>query len=677
MSVRRLPGLRGLNLLLALAVGLNFAGTAVVPTALAAPPVALNAVDAKIEIVWPHGPGTGQLPVSQAPLANITAYLFEPGTLNPVPDNFNNTVRLWRATNNDPAQMIATGQKRMLTQSGHTFPVWDFNDIDVSGANDPVTKYFFFLDVEGIATNFNVWSHGADARTYSPNPQQPLAATGSGQNVDAHIQIVWPHDQAGRQRGVTEASLANVTVALFQSGGLNSVPPEFGGTVRLYRSINNDPAEMVGTGTKRITDEGGVAHPVWDFNDIDVHATRDRRNKIYFTVRVDGSNTNSSVWSHGADARTYFPQVDTPFGTPAEAPVAPPPSPPVASVPYRGGMGYGIQAHLLNGSADRIYGAIKDMGFNWVKQQIEWFRYHPGPGQYNWGEIDQVVDTANANGINLLLSVVKAPRWARPGNSDFSVAGPPANPQDMADFMGAMAARYRGRVKAYEIWNEQNLWYEWGHEPLDAGRYVELLRACYAAIKAQDPAAVVVSGALTPTGVNDGNIGIDDAQYLEQMYQAGLKGVSDAIGVHPSGYNNPPDATWDTWSDPTAPDFKGHRSFFFRSTMEQYRNIMIKYGDSAKKLWATEFGWASIENVSAQTATGYGYAANNTELEQAQFLVRAFEIAKGWGWVGPMFVWNLNFGPVAGPNDEKAAFGIVRPDWSPRAAYAALRDMPK
>lgn len=682
MSIRQQLGMRGVNLLLVLAVGLNFAGTAVVPTALASASAALNAVDAKIEIVWPHGPGTGALAVSRAPLANITAYLFEPGTLNPVPESFNNTVRLWRATNNDPAQMVATGEKRMMTAAGYTFPVWDFNDVDVSGASDPVTKYFFYVTVDGVATNFNVWSHGADARTYLPNPRPPEATTGSAQNIDARIQIVWPHNQAGQPRSVTQAPLANVTVALFQAGTFNSVNPDFGNTVRLYRAVNNDPATEVGTGARRIVSAGGISYPVWDFNDVDVDPARNSRNKLYFTVRVDGANTNTTVWSHGADARTYFPEVDTPFGAPPAA-SAPPPAPetsapPSASIPYTGGLGYGIQADLISaGNYDQIFGAIKGMGFNWVKQQIEWFRYNPAKGQYDWGDIDRVVDVANANGVNLLLSVVKAPRWSRPGNSDFSVQGPPANPQDMADFMGAMAARYKGRVQAYEVWNEQNLWYEWGHEPLDAGRYVQLLSVVYRAIKAQDPAAVVVSGALTPTGVNDGSIGIDDALYLEQMYQAGLKGVSDAIGVHPSGYNNPPDATWDSWNDPSAPDFKGHRSFFFRSTMEQYRNIMVKYGDSRKKLWPTEFGWASIENVSAKPAQGYGYAANNTELEQAQFLVRAFQMAKSWGWVGPMFVWNLNYGPVSGPNDEKAAFGIVRPDWSMRAAWAALRDMPK
>jgi len=44
--------------------------------------------------------------------------------------------------------------------------------------------------------------------------------------------------------------------------------------------------------------------------------------------------------------------------------------------------------------------------------------------------------------------------------------------------------------------------------------------------------------------------------------------------------------------------------------------------------------------------------------------------------VGPMFVWNLNWG-ITNPTEEYANFGIIRPDASLRPAYIRLRDMPK
>jgi len=100
---------------------------------------------------------------------------------------------------------------------------------------------------------------------------------------------------------------------------------------------------------------------------------------------------------------------------------------------------------------------------------------------------------------------------------------------------------------------------------------------------------------------------------------------------------------------------------------------MEKYGDEAKKMWFTEFGWST-----ANQAPGYEYGAYNSEQQQAQYIVRAFQKARSdWPWVGAMFLWNLNFATVVGPNDEKAPFGILYADWTPRPAYYALANMPK
>ncbi|OQY19352.1 MAG: hypothetical protein B6I34_09655, partial [Anaerolineaceae bacterium 4572_32.1] len=329
-----------------------------------------------------------------------------------------------------------------------------------------------------------------------------------------------------------------------------------------------------------------------------------------------------------------------------------------------------------------IIDLVNGLGFRWLKVQVEW-KHHEGiaKGQYSWDEIDRIAGACQANGIHLLVSVVKAPGWARGPSADYSVEGPPANLQDYADFVGAMAARYKGKIWAYEIWNEQNLHYEWGNEPLSASRYVELLKLAYQSIKANDPQAAVISGALTPTGYNDGVIAIDDLLYLEQMYQAGLKNYCDGVGVHPSGYNMPPDADWQTYTDSSAgftgPYTNRHRSWSFRGTMESYRNVMVTYGDSAKRLWPTEFGWASVHGLGVAPALNYEYAGDNTEQEQADWLVRAYQMGKDWGWVGPMFLWNLNFGPASGAADEKAAFGILYPDWRPRPSYFALQAIPK
>ena len=267
-------------------------------------------------------------------------------------------------------------------------------------------------------------------------------------------------------------------------------------------------------------------------------------------------------------------------------------------------------------------------------------------------------------------------------DSNVEVTSPPADPADFARFLTAMATHYKGKITAYEIWNEQNLWYEWGGRGnLSPVAYVQLLKAAYPAIKAVDPTAVVVSGGLTPTGTDDGSTAIDDLRFLREMYAAGLKDYCDAVGAHASGYNNPADADYTTYDDPSAtfrhPYTNRHRSWFYRATVEAYRQAMVENGDGDKQLWLTEFGWASCGgNIAAKP--GYEYCQDNTEYDQSEFLRVAFLTAKQkYPFLGGMFVWNLNYGPVVGGNDERAAFSLMSPDGGMRLAYKTLADMEK
>jgi hypothetical protein len=324
--------------------------------------------------------------------------------------------------------------------------------------------------------------------------------------------------------------------------------------------------------------------------------------------------------------------------------------------------------------------SIQDLGFNWVKQQIEWKVFESSPGNKDFGAADGIINAANAAGVSVLFSVVNAPGWAREPGFDGSVGGPPADPQTFADFLGAMAAKYCGTsLKAIEVWNEQNLHYEWGNKPLNPADYMNLLRPAYASIKASCPSMKVISGALTPAGSNP-PYAIDDFQYLEGMFQNGLARYADGIGAHPSGYNVPPSVTWQGACEAIQKhgnSFNGacdspHHSWSFRSTMEGYRNLAVTYGASHLRIWPTEFGWAAGGAFDAR----YGYANDNTFEEQAQWTVEAYQMMRNWGWAGPAFLWNLNFRVVAN-GTEKAQWGIVDPGWGPLPVYNALKAMPK
>ena len=362
------------------------------------------------------------------------------------------------------------------------------------------------------------------------------------------------------------------------------------------------------------------------------------------------------------------PPVPTAAPRPTKAPGVPP-----APAPRGTAFGYGVQAHAFGG-LEKVVNAINDLGFGWLKQQVRWEQTEGSKGDYGWPGLDKIADACNAAGVRVLFSVVAAPPWSRGGKSGI---GPPDNYQDFADFMGAMAAHFKGRVHAYEIWNEQNLKREWEGAPLSAVDYVRLLKGAYQAIKAADPNAIVVSGAPTPTGINDGSWAIDDRVYLQQMYNAGLRYYCDAVGAHPSGYANPPDVYYTGGDFDPSRGYDDHPSFFFRNTMEDYYRIMAAMGDGGKRIWATEFGWPTTDGMGVGPNPGYEFAANINESQQADYIVRAYTWSRGWGHAGVMFLWNLNFWPTTGPKNEMAKYGIVRGDWSPRPAYIALRNLPK
>ncbi len=363
---------------------------------------------------------------------------------------------------------------------------------------------------------------------------------------------------------------------------------------------------------------------------------------------------------------------------PPPAPTPPPGGTPAPTPPPTGGMGWGIQGQFLNQNMTQAVRGASDMNLQWLKQQIRWQDFESAPGTIEWGAIDALVNGAPNNPY--LFSILAAPGWARPAGYDPAVVGPPADPATYASFVGAVAGRYCGRVRAIEVWNEQNLAYEWGNEPLDAAKYMNLLRAAHGAIKAACPGTLVISGALTPTGAPP-PAAVDDFTYLQQMYNNGLRNYADAIGVHPSGFNIPPNLYYTqacAYIQQTNATFLGpcnspHHSWTFRSTLEGTRAIMVQNGHSGAKLWVTEFGWAVGSGSSVPES--YGYARDNTREEQASWTSQAFSMARDSGYVGGMFLWNLNFSIVA-PGSEQSLWSVYDEDFAPTITVPAVRDTP-
>lgn len=353
-----------------------------------------------------------------------------------------------------------------------------------------------------------------------------------------------------------------------------------------------------------------------------------------------------------------------------------------ANFPLKGPhIGYGFNVQLYYTNRDTVYQKVKEAGFGWVRQQVSWADLQGPNLLYAWGELDRVVDSAYKSNLKIILSIAKSPKWASPKTN----GGMPTNPLDFGNLMYMMANHYKGKVVAYELWNEENLQGETG-SPVNVAQYVDLLKHGYSSVKWGDPNAVVLFGALTPTGVKDPNRAVDDVEYLKQIYtyESGIaKNYFDVLAAHPGSNSNSPDQLYPInpgtghcppkYADQEGTCWRNQPSFYFRRIEQQYA-IMEANGDGNKQMWLTEFGW-STDNV----APGYEYGQLITPQLQAQYLVRAFEKGKNdYPWMGVMCVWNLNFSTIGLPStDEKVPWAVVNADWTARPAFLALKNMVK
>ncbi|MBZ0278358.1 MAG: hypothetical protein K8I60_19585, partial [Anaerolineae bacterium] len=272
------------------------------------------------------------------------------------------------------------------------------------------------------------------------------------------------------------------------------------------------------------------------------------------------------------------------------------------------------------------------------------------------------------SGLSILVSVAKAPPWARSNQTE---DGPPDDPQALVNFLNLLMGEIGPSITAIEVWNEPNLQREWQGQAFNGGRYMDYFAPAYQAITSfsqvmmADPKSnrstpiLVLTAGLAPTGDIPG--ARDDRVFLQEMYAAGLANYPDiGVGFHPYSWGNSPDDTCCHMDAVRGWDDSPH--FFFTDTLNAYRQIMMNNGHGNVHLWATEFGWATWDGFPGSPPEEW--MKYNDRWQQAQYTIRAFQIGQEQGYMGPMFLWNLNFALLAGlidNRDERVAYSIIVP----------------
>jgi len=347
---------------------------------------------------------------------------------------------------------------------------------------------------------------------------------------------------------------------------------------------------------------------------------------------------------------------------------------------------YGMQVFLFwqEEIADRDLKLVEDADFTWVKQEFAWRDIEgASKGEFDWTRTDRIMDQIDSHGLKVIIRLGVQPQWATP-NLPHPEVGPPDNIEDWADFVRAVAERYKGRIDAYQIWNEPNLSREWGERPPSPQEYTDLLKLSYETIKAIDPYAIVISAGMAPTTRND-HVAMPDLYFIQGMYDVNASPYFDALGAHGPGYKSPPEtdpaeiANTPGLANPG--DFENNvpeelrRVYGFRH-VEDVREVMVRNGDEAKQVVLLEFGWT----VDPRPDSPYHWHAVSP-IEQAQYLERAYAYAKqNWQpWIGVMsLIYVAN--PQWTANDEQTYWSIVYPGYpelNTAPAYEGLKKMPK
>jgi hypothetical protein len=324
---------------------------------------------------------------------------------------------------------------------------------------------------------------------------------------------------------------------------------------------------------------------------------------------------------------------------------------------------------------ERTVDLARQAGLGWAKQQFAWAEIEPLQkggfvdrlsGESSWAKFDRIVDLQRENGLQVIARLDRAPEWAR--LPDTSPETPPTNFEDYGDFVYAFVDHFRGRIQYIQIWNEPNIYPEWGEQAVDPVAYTKMLEIAYRRAKEADPNVYVLSAPLAATlGEPHPDPGrwrsMPDFDYLEAMYEAGASEYFDILSANAFGFDRPP-------LDP--PDAK---VLNFRR-VELQREIMERYGDGEKAVWFNEYAWNAAPEYFDDDELIWERV---TEEQQAEYTLQGVEWAREeWPWAGTFSIWYFRqTGQQYTPDEAAYYFRMVDVDFTPRRVFDAVQDATK
>ncbi|NDJ53460.1 MAG: cellulase family glycosylhydrolase [Chloroflexi bacterium] len=313
---------------------------------------------------------------------------------------------------------------------------------------------------------------------------------------------------------------------------------------------------------------------------------------------------------------------------------------------------------------------IAEAGFHWIRQEFPWEdieihgrgdfidRRNDPDGVDAWIKYDNIVDLAEQYDLEIIARVDNPPAWSRAVGNEMGAFAPPDDFADFARYAAVLAEHYRGRITYYQIWNEPNIYPEWGEYDVNPVDYTDLLCQTYRAIKEVNPDAVIITGALAPTSELSGR-DFNDFLFLERMYDAGVGDCFDILAMQ--GYG--------LWSGPYD---RRMRPLVVNYSRNLYiRDVMVRHGDAHKAIWISEMNWnVAPEDVEPR----FGRVSTD---QQARWATLAYERAEAeWPWMGVVNFWYFKRADDVWLSERRpeAFFQMAEPDFTLQPVYHSMQD---
>lgn len=330
-----------------------------------------------------------------------------------------------------------------------------------------------------------------------------------------------------------------------------------------------------------------------------------------FTLRGVTESTAGMFIIYASSPGTFWVDDASLSGNPA-----PNWTPPISTIP-RGYFGMHLHASdtpwpaVGNAiGAIRLWGADGKQGEADPWMAAHWARINTAAGVYNWEALDAHVARAQANNADVLLTLALTPRWAsarpdEPAPGFPSLLGSYAEPAHIADWQAwvqAVATRYQGKIRYWEIWNEPDL--HFGFYTGTPQQLKELACTAYTILKQVDPANQVLTPSAFPA-------------YLDYYLSIGGGDCADIISTH---------FYIDVFDD-VDPAVSRPEKWAYQ--IPNLRLLLAQYGLQDKPLWNTEAGWLFLDDTHAPLSQtlGAGYLARAYLLNWAYGATRYYYYA--------------------------------------------------